>query len=61
MIRRFRLWRVNWKLVAAVGVVLVVLSLLLLVYAFSPSGEPLRLQATLAPTLFAPLPPGGAP
>ncbi len=55
-----RLWRDNWKLVAAVGVIVVLVSLLLLAYALSPGGETLRMQATLAPTLFAPLP-GGAP
>ncbi len=43
-----------------VGIVLALLSLALLVYAFLPGSEPLRFQATLAPTLFAP-PLGVAP
>jgi hypothetical protein len=60
MINAFRARQKYWKVAAAVGLVLVLVSLLLLAYALSPSGEPLRLQATLAPTLFAPLS-GGTP
>jgi hypothetical protein len=60
MVNAFRARQKYWKIAAAVGLILVLVSLVLLAYAFSPDGEPLRLQATLAPTLFAPLP-GGTP
>ena len=38
------------------GIALALLSLALLAYALLPGSEPLRVQATLAPTLFVPLP-----
>lgn len=52
--------RVRWKLAVAVGLALVLVSLALLSYALLPPGDPVRLQVTLAPTLFVP-PPGGLP
>ena len=54
-----KLLRVRWKLAALIGLALVLISLAVLVTALLPSGETLRLQATLAPTLF--VPPGGVP
>jgi hypothetical protein len=44
----------------ALGLALVLVSLVLLSYALLPPGDPVRLQVTLAPTLFVP-PPGGLP
>lgn len=52
--------RVRWKLAVALGLALVLVSLVLLSYALLPPGDPVRLQVTLAPTLFVP-PPGGLP
>jgi hypothetical protein len=49
----------RWKLAAVLGLVLMLVSLALLVYTLSPAGEAVRVQATLAPTLF--VPPGGVP
>lgn len=57
-----RIWiglRAHWALAAIIGLALVILSLALLAVALAPAGDPLRLQATLAPTLF--IPPGGVP
>ena len=51
--------RARWKLAAVLGLVLMLVSLALLVYTLSPAGEAVRVQATLAPTLF--VPPGGVP
>ena len=48
------------KVLIGLGIALALLSLVLLVYALLPGGEPLHFQATLAPTLFAP-PLGVAP
>ncbi len=55
----FATLRARWKLAALLGLALMLVSLALLVYALSPAGEALRIQATLAPTLF--VPPGGSP
>lgn len=41
-----------YRWIVAAGIVLLLASLLLLAYAALPGGEPLRVQATLAPTLF---------
>ena len=51
--------RARWKLAALLGLVVMLVSLALLAYTLSPAGEVLRVQVTLAPTLF--VPPGGAP
>ncbi len=51
--------RLRWRLVALLALALVLFSLLLLYLALQPGVEPLRWQATLAPTLL--VPPGGAP
>jgi hypothetical protein len=60
MIKGLQAGRSYWKVLIAVGLALALISLALLIFALTPVGEPLRLQATLAPTLFAP-PPGGLP
>jgi hypothetical protein len=49
----------HWKLAALIGLALVLVSIMMLAAAWLPSGETVRLQATLAPTLF--VPPGGLP
>jgi hypothetical protein len=51
--------RARWKLAAILGLVLMLVSLVLLAYILSPAGEAVRVQVTLAPTLF--VPPGGGP
>jgi hypothetical protein len=51
--------RARWKLAAILGLILMLVSLALLAYVLSPAGEAVRVQATLAPTLF--VPPGGVP
>ena len=51
--------RARWKLAALLGLVLMLVSLALLVYALSPAGGAVRVQITLAPTMF--VPPGGVP
>ena len=51
--------RARWKLAAILGVVVMLVSLALLAYVLSPAGEAVRVQVTLAPTLF--VPPGGGP
>ena len=56
----FAALRARWKLAAIAGLVLMLVSLALLIYTLSPAGEALRVQVTLAPTLFVP-PPGGGP
>ena len=57
--RLLKVLQPRWKLAALVGLVLVLFSLLLLTYAFLPVAEPVRWQATLAPTLL--VPPGTLP
>lgn len=51
--------RARWRLAAVLGLVLILVSLALLAYTLSPAGEAVRVQVTLAPTLF--VPPGGGP
>ncbi len=51
--------RARWKLAAVLGLVLALVSLALLAYTLTPVGEAMRVQATLAPTLF--VPPGAVP
>ena len=55
----FAALRARWKLAAILGLVMMLVSLALLAYVLSPAGEALRVQITLAPTLF--VPPGGGP
>lgn len=57
--RLLKVLRLRWKLAALVGLALVLFSLLLLSFALLPGAEPLRWQATLAPTLL--VPPGVTP
>jgi len=49
----------RWRQAALIGLALALISGLLLVNALLPAGEPVRLQATLAPTLW--VPPLGVP
>ena len=51
--RRVTLSKRAFRWIVAAGIVLLLVSLVLLAYAVLPGGEPLRVQATLAPTLFA--------
>lgn len=60
MMQIFQLLQLRWKLAIVAALILVLLSLALLAFALLPAGETARLQATLAPTLFA-APAGGAP
>ena len=57
--RLLKVLRPRWKLAALLGLALVLFSLLLLTLALLPVAEPLRWQATLAPTLL--VPPGALP
>ncbi len=50
--RRGMLSKQAFRWIVAAGIVLLLVSLVLLAYAVMPGGEPLRVQATLAPTLF---------
>ena len=55
----FAALRTRWKLAALLGLVIILVSMALLAYTLSPAGEAVRVQVTLAPTLF--VPPGGVP
>jgi len=46
--------RGRWAVWAMLGLALVLFSLALLAFALSPAPDPLRAQATLAPTWFVP-------
>lgn len=51
--RRVVLSKRAFRWMVAAGIVLLLASLVLLAYAMLPGEGPLRVQATLAPTLFA--------